>query len=62
MATFYVNREGQGYRETVSEINAETETAARREAENEAGEYQFSDPSGRYWVSRRACSGWDDEA
>ena len=50
----YINREGQGYRETVSECKT------RKEARQELHEYQQSDPSARYWISSRACKDWRD--
>lgn len=53
--TFYINREGDGYRETVSECDN------REEAEFERSEYQFGDKNGSYFISRTPCDGWDEE-
>lgn len=49
---FYINRFGQGYRETVDEFST------RREARAMLAEYLQSDNSARYWVSSRACGNW----
>ena len=51
----YINRYGQGYRETVSEC-----TGTRAQARAELTEYQISDPSARYWLSSRCCNNWKD--
>jgi hypothetical protein len=66
----YIQRIGQGYRETVAEFGPATppeNTAmaafkARKECRQEAlrclGEYQLSDSSGRYYLSSRPCKAW----
>ena len=51
--TFYINRDGQGYRETVEEIQG------RKPAFELANEYRKADVSAYYWVSRRPCKGWN---
>ena len=48
----YINRLGQGYRETVSECST------RRDARAELAEYRLSDPSAAYWISTRCCANW----
>lgn len=48
----YIQRMGQGYRETVDEF------ATQREALDMLREYRMSDPSAHYWISRRACANW----
>lgn len=48
----YINRNGQGYRETVDEF------ATRREALRMLHEYQYSDPLAVYYISSRPCRGW----
>lgn len=56
--TYYINRTGDGYRETVSEVSPDQ--GGKKEAERECSEYQLGDPAGRYYVSTRACSNWKD--
>lgn len=53
--TAYINRQGGGYTETVDEFETWTE------AKKLIAEYRLSDPSGNYWISRRACKAWRDE-
>ena len=48
----YINREGDGYRETVDEFET------RSEAFENLREYMLSDPSARYWMSTRCCKAW----
>jgi len=50
----FINRQGQGIRETVDEFDT------LREARNTLHEYRMSDPSGRYWISSRCCRDWKD--
>lgn len=50
----YINRFGQGVRETVDEFTT------RKEAREMLREYRMSDPSARYWVSSRACRDWKE--
>ena len=52
--TFYINRSGQGYLETVDEF------PTRREALAMVREYRLSDPSASYFISARPCKGWND--
>ncbi len=52
--TYYVNRTGQGYRETVDEFTD------LKEAKRCLTEYRISDPSGSYKLSSRPCKGWND--
>lgn len=51
----YINRIGNGYRETVDEFDS------RREARKMVSEYTFGDPAGRYYVSTRCCANWKEE-
>lgn len=64
----YINRQGQGYRETVDEVfatNTYTPYEAVKSLHNNAvklvREYRLADPSARYWVSTRACKGWKEK-
>lgn len=50
--TYYINRNGQGQRETVDEFNN------RPEAVQALREYRMGDRSADYYLSRRACRGW----
>ena len=49
---FYIQRDGQGDRETVDEFET------RKEAVAMLAEYRFADPSATYWVSSRPCRDW----
>lgn len=51
---FYINRHGQGQRETVDSFSTS------REARAMVGEYRLSDPSAKYWISSRPCAGWTE--
>lgn len=51
---FYINRDGQGQRETVDSFNTS------REARAMVTEYRLSDPSANYWISPRPCAGWTE--
>lgn len=53
---FYINRNGQGYRETVDEFESGKEAFAM------VKEYRISDPSAEYWVSSRCCKAWKDDS
>jgi hypothetical protein len=48
----YINRYGQGERETVDEFST------FKEARLKVIEYQMSDTSAEYWISSRACKRW----
>ena len=48
----YINRVGDGYRETVDEF------ATLKEARAMLLEYQMSDPYGEYYISQRCCADW----
>ncbi len=48
----YIQRNGQGYRETVDEFED------FREARDMVAEYRLSDPSAVYYLSSRACKDW----
>ena len=54
MSKCYVNRNGQGIRETVDEFTD------RKEARRCLAEYRLADPSAEYYLSRRPCKGWND--
>lgn len=51
-AKVYVQRFGQGQRETVSECNTWAQARA------ELTEHLLSDPSADYYLSRRCCANW----
>lgn len=51
----YVQRHGQGQRETVDQFDT------RREALAMVQEYREADPSARYYLSSRPCKGWNDD-
>lgn len=51
----YVQRFGQGYRETVDEFTT------NREARKMLAEYQMSDRSARYYLSSRPCNNWKED-
>ena len=53
--TYYVQRKGQGYLETVDEFTTRTEARAM------LAEYRMADPSAVYYLSTRPCKGWTDE-
>lgn len=57
----YVQRVGQGHRETVDEYPVNTREE-RKEAQRMLAEYQLSDPAGRYYLSRRPCKAWTENA
>ena len=48
----YIQRKGQGYLETVDEVET------RKEANELLSEYSLSDPSAEYYISKRACKAW----
>ena len=50
--TTYIQRIGQGYRETVDEFET------RKEALEMVREYSMSDPSAHYYLSSRPCRSW----
>jgi hypothetical protein len=50
--SYYIQRKGQGYLETVDEVQD------RREAARLVREYQLADPSGFYYRSQRPCRAW----
>jgi hypothetical protein len=52
---YYINRDGQGQRETVDEF------ASLKEARRMRDEYALGDPSADYRVSGRPCKGWETE-
>jgi hypothetical protein len=53
-STFYIQRNGQGYLETVDEFTS------KREARAMLAEYRMSDPSADYYLSSRPCKAWED--
>ena len=53
--TTYVQRLGQGYRETVDEYESPKEARAMIK------EYRLSDPSAAYYLSTRPCKAWSNE-
>jgi hypothetical protein len=52
--TYYIQRRGNGYLETVDEF------ATRTEARKMLTEYQLADPSARHYISSRCCANWRD--
>lgn len=52
--TYYIQRRGQCYLETVDEC------PTRKEALTYLNEYQFGDPSAEYYISSRPCKAWKD--
>ena len=48
----YIQRQGQGYLETVDEFTT------RKEARAMLAEYRLADPSARYYLSQRPCKDW----
>jgi hypothetical protein len=50
--TYYIQRKGQGYLETVDEC------PSRREAAAMVREYILSDSQGYYYISQRPCKAW----
>lgn len=48
----YIQRLGDGYRETVDEFET------RKEAIAMLAEYRLADRSAHYYISSRACSNW----
>lgn len=58
----YINRKGQGYTETVDDFsttNKKDDRAARLDARLTLAEYCFSDKTANYYLSHRACKGWN---
>lgn len=50
--TFYIQRRGDGYLETVDEFET------RKEARAMLAEYRLSDPAAYYYISTRPCANW----
>jgi len=50
----FIQRIGNGYHETVDEFSRV------REAMDALRKYRLADPSAEYYLSRRACGGWDN--
>lgn len=48
----YIQRLGQGYRETVDEFESPAE------ARKMVKEYRMADPSAHYYLSQRCCANW----
>jgi len=51
----YIQRRGDGYLETVDELNS----GEYKEARRLVNEYRISDPYGSYYTSSRACRDWN---
>ena len=60
MSKVYIQRKDRYHLETVDEFPTNTRDE-RREAKRCLGEYQISDPSAEYYMSRRACRNWTEE-
>lgn len=52
----YIQRFGQGQRETVSECDS------RKTAKQELTDYRLSDPSAHYYLSSRPCRSWKESS
>lgn len=50
--TYYIQRRGQGYLETVDEFTTRAEAVAM------LTEYRLSDPSAHHYLSTRPCRAW----
>lgn len=57
--TRYVNRNGQGQRETVDAFPFDTKED-RAEARRCVREYNLADPTARHYLSSRACKEWKE--
>lgn len=53
----YINRLGDGIRETVDEFDTESGETFRYMRQM-LTEYRYGDPSAIYWLSCRACKDW----
>ena len=53
-ALIYINRLGDGQRETVAQYET------RKEARKDVREYRLSDPSANYYISSKPCNHWKD--
>ena len=53
MKTYFLQRRGDGMRETVDEFTT------RKEARAMLAEYRLSDPSAHYYLSSRPCKSWN---
>lgn len=51
----YINREGDGYRETVDEFDTQKEARAMLR------EYRILDPTAAFHISQRPCEDWRKE-
>ena len=63
MTTKFINRLGQGYRETVDEFSSNDEASPkefRKYVRKMLVEYRHSDPSAEYYISSRACKSWSE--
>ena len=54
----YINRKGQGYIETVDEMIIKNKTD-KFELKRLCDEYNLSDRTGYYYISRRSCKNWN---
>ena len=52
---YYIQRLGNGYRETVDEFET------MKESREMLAEYQMSDPTARFYISTRMCANWREE-
>ena len=50
----YIQRKGNGYFETVDQFST------RKEARAMLAEYRMSDPTAHFYLSSRACKGWNE--
>lgn len=58
--TKYINRRGQGYLETVDEMEVESKVD-RHELYKLLFEYKLSDSSAVFYISTRCCKNWKQE-
>ena len=59
--TKYINRRGQGYLETVDEMEVKSKVD-RHELYKLLFEYKLSDSSAVFYISTRYCKNWKQEA
>ena len=52
--SYYIQRVGNGYRETVDEFET------KNEAREMLREYQLADSTAKYYISTRPCSNWKE--
>ena len=56
----YIQRRGDGYLETVDEVEESSRRETRRVANRYLAEYRMGDPSAVYYLSSRPCKAWKE--